>query len=852
MLNLKKGLAIVLAAVTAFTFAPVANLGASVDAEAGDLLDTDLKSININVNATRAFKLADITKLAYYDSGQNDVTAAVSDDNIATVAVASAVSNGQGTISGSAAKSVTLGSGAAGVIITGKNPGNTVLTVSYTKKGTNEPVGTQTIQINVDANIRYLTIQNGELDFQKIGNAFMTTDTPAAAYNTKNTAGTVKSWNVYTADSDLTGYTSWVSKVETSNKDVAVPVNSGETNESTPTSNQEDTLNVKPQVTPVGVGEATFKVSLIAKGTGKADKTVATGTFLVKVTDANDELSVAYDGNRDGSDETAKLSTSVGAKKKADTSSDGIAGTATYNNNDAYSDNTEITSVSAKAASTIYLDTVNNKTSKITAKDSTGKTVHFDTDGNKGASGASGYNYFTVDNAGNVSIVEDAFKNQDVATGYITVWTDRTGSTGKYIASLAISIPVVAYNKEAVSLQVADENSNVLAKTVGTTNYSSSTQYDNLPKISLSLNDTVKTKTLTVTANSGDAYVQGRVNAVPPTGVSGNDATDVVTWNNATKTLTAAKYGKAILTIDARNNNNTYGSASIKVAVEVVTKHADNKITAPANLSLTASNKEATIAATTKYATKLHFYTVDAVGSSTKKASSDVTVDESTGKITYNSANSGSVIVRIDGDETNEALAPSSAYVTVNYSSSKAQNPLNVTSDKTVNLKVGETSKIVASGSSISYKSANDAIATVASDGTITGVAYGATVITVASPETTEYLPGEEHITVIVSQDGETTAKPAKVTGVKVSNKKGAYVSVKWKSQGKNINYRIWKKVGNGKWVGKNVAGSKATLSVKKGAKVQVKVKAYVKDSTGKTTWGPKATKAKTFKTDKK
>ena len=71
-------------------------------------------------------------------------------------------------------------------------------------------------------------------------------------------------------------------------------------------------------------------------------------------------------------------------------------------------------------------------------------------------------------------------------------------------------------------------------------------------------------------------------------------------------------------------------------------------------------------------------------------------------------------------------------------------------------------------------------------------------------------------------------------------------------SQGKNINYRVYKKVGNGKWVGKNVAGSKTTLSVKKGAKVQVKVKSYVKDANGKTTWGPAATKAKTFKTDKK
>lgn len=110
-----------------------------------------------------------------------------------------------------------------------------------------------------------------------------------------------------------------------------------------------------------------------------------------------------------------------------------------------------------------------------------------------------------------------------------------------------------------------------------------------------------------------------------------------------------------------------------------------------------------------------------------------------------------------------------------------------------------------------------------------------------------------QNVQLAVEFDGTSTTaeKPAKVTGLKVSNKKGANVSVSWASQGKNIKYRVYKKVGNGKWIAKNVAGNKTSLKVKKGAKVQVKVKAYVKNTAGKTTWGPKATK-KTFKTDKK
>ncbi|MDY6352926.1 MAG: hypothetical protein SPL57_07795 [Lachnospiraceae bacterium] len=91
----------------------------------------------------------------------------------------------------------------------------------------------------------------------------------------------------------------------------------------------------------------------------------------------------------------------------------------------------------------------------------------------------------------------------------------------------------------------------------------------------------------------------------------------------------------------------------------------------------------------------------------------------------------------------------------------------------------------------------------------------------------------------------------SKVTGLKVANKKGAAVSVSWTKQGTNVLYRVYKKVGSGKWVAKNVAGTKTSLKVKKGAKVTVKVKAYKKTDAGKTVWGPKATQV-TKKTDKK
>ena len=187
--------------------------------------------------------------------------------------------------------------------------------------------------------------------------------------------------------------------------------------------------------------------------------------------------------------------------------------------------------------------------------------------------------------------------------------------------------------------------------------------------------------------------------------------------------------------------------------------------------------------------------------------------------------------------------------VAVVDNAAKTDSDLKV-ADSALTVKVGDTASAgastTASGAAITYTSSDTDVATVAADGTITAVAPGTAVVTVKAAETDTVNAGTATIVVTVPSN------PQKVTGVKVSNKKGAYVSVKWTSQGGNVNYRIYKKVGNGKWIGKNVAGSKTTLKVKKGAKVQVKVKSYVKDASGATTWGPTATKAKTFKTDKK
>lgn len=94
--------------------------------------------------------------------------------------------------------------------------------------------------------------------------------------------------------------------------------------------------------------------------------------------------------------------------------------------------------------------------------------------------------------------------------------------------------------------------------------------------------------------------------------------------------------------------------------------------------------------------------------------------------------------------------------------------------------------------------------------------------------------------------------KPEKVTGVKLGNKKGAKVVVKFAKVGTNNNmkYYVQKKIGK-KTAGKSVASTRTILSVKKGATVKVRVKAYYYDSEGNKHVGAYS-KWVTKKTDKK
>ena len=112
-------------------------------------------------------------------------------------------------------------------------------------------------------------------------------------------------------------------------------------------------------------------------------------------------------------------------------------------------------------------------------------------------------------------------------------------------------------------------------------------------------------------------------------------------------------------------------------------------------------------------------------------------------------------------------------------------------------------------------------------------------------------ITADKDASVAVTYDGG-IVKPSKVTGLKVKNKKGAKVSVSF-SKVKTyptMLYYVQKKIGK-KTSGKTVGSTKTSLSVAKGKTVKVRVKAYYFDTNGTKHVG-KYSSWKTLKTDKK
>ena len=458
--------------------------------------------------------------------------------------------------------------------------------------------------------------------------------------------------------------------------------------------------------------------------------------------------------------------------------------------------------------------------------------------------------YGSVDNTGLVTL-----KNSSIdQTLYVVVSAtpkNATATSGARKTSTFV-IPIEYSDQKALKAYVSSENGFADIEEEGIGNISATAAN----KIYLSP-DHMK-DTLVFDSNVSDAYVTGYV----------DDKDEKFTYSNGVLSATSnAKNGdKCKLHITYNSAPDVSGYGDFVFNVEFTDKKSTNTLKL-SDAAVSKTNPRDKVESTTGVVGSTvvfdtdHYYKKDTnkrgyslvYPQDDQSGAIDVT---STGWVNYNK-NDGEVYVRAYAKA--DGYNPTGyVYAKVTYGQHATPNDLTVQEDRVV-VKPGEKVSVHATASNaITFSIDDTSVATVASAGAIevTGVKNGNTTlkVTAAANEKTGTPEKTISIPVFVS-DGNAAEveKPAKVTGLKVKNKKGAKVSVTWKAQDKTVLYRVYKKVGSGKWKAKNVTGAKATLDVKKGAKVQVKVKAFRRDENGKAVWqAGNATKAKTFKTDKK
>ena len=788
MLNLKKGLALVLAAATAFTFAPVANLGNAVEADAANTAFQNAQNIQLTVGQIMTYDvdIPDVVDGTKYSVSNSDPTVVeVGLDYSAgkeagsvwspTVTASSAqVANNQSNHSTFQVKALKAGTSTVRVIYHGSNSADITKEISFTVVNKSE---------------------NPKFTIEKTGGEYATARDAQNSFGFKVADG----YTLKVANADNGDAFSIYGGVQTSDSSV---------------------VEIPTQPTDNTSGSTGFTINLkkagVAKLTGKLKNTTQNkdvnfeitinviankSTFKIGDSEITGNTAPTYGGS------PAKFSNVVKTiYLTADHSSENIGATLTNPQFDGESikylakkmtSNTDVTDLSDESKyGTDEIEVSADGTVKATAK----------------ALNASEQYYFVK-----VKLAKETAK-----AGWVRVITSRNE---KAFTTLKVSVQGKDYEQKASY----DVDGNIKDST------------DKVVDVKMSTQDRT---TVPFTVESTNSY-----------DVKSNDKSTVDVVNGS---LVAKRAGVASITISTKSDTTHYGAVTITLKVTVTNQKLDVKVVAdPTAITLTKVTKSAklnasvvaTPALTTQPELSYRFVTKNTDGSYSAATSADF--DLKGNEITYKTTNEASAIVEISTKSTNDYDTPAPAYVTVKGTQQKAATKLNVTT-KALNLDVDGTGAIVASGTALSYASSDTDVATVtqtANGAEVTAVAPGVAVITVTDAGNDEFAGGTATVTVFVKA---ATVAPQKVTGVKVSNKKGAYVSVKWTSQGGNVNYRIYKKVGNGKWIGKNVAGSKTTLKVKKGAKVQVKVKSYVKDASGKTTWGPTATKAKTFKTDKK
>jgi hypothetical protein len=829
MLNFKKGLAMVLAAATAFTFAPFANLGSTVDAKAAtsnvtfDLSEALAKNLKNNTTSgtvatankqgsvnsyKREFDGITFTKEVH---GEANHTYRVADQtNVEVIRV----NNSTDVTSTDKTKLPTASNGQ--LIVTYK--------VKSVKGGSFDLVDMTEGSHSYDV-INVKITNDNNLSFENNGGfeprIYNTTVTSAVVNNNKVYSATLghvaaqtnvnndvqytlqlnNSDNTYYVISDAraTTYTSWTGIQSDGNDNVVATSVSGGIKWLEPDSN---------------TGSMSTTLSSTEKG-------------VFSVTTANEsenQIVVSFKAKKAGFDSVTVSKTLKYVVDRSDNAVDWISwnGDRTYASSISYNQNTnKDTAVLASKTLDPYIDNTATILVKSESKDIT----------------------FVSSDSTIASVQKDASKYykatvtaHKAGSATISVYVGGTNNNKGKILQIPVYVAANAIDKIVVSddkgIYGAEEDDTIFLDAADST-----------------ASNAVKSVKLNIKSVGGNAWNQLKSNDTSVATLS-TDGTLTATATN----VSASSPKITTLTLTTKDNLANHITAGSKtVTVVVWGKPAANFSIDDVYLNLSDPSQR-TKTLETKPAMSNVAYTVKVAGSDYDL--DDDTVFSLTNNTAGNSQTTATVVAKAVGTGKIKALAtetsttrPTAKIVNVTVG---ADNANVITSDKTsLVLAEGETSQINAKATvgTVSFTSADSSIATVTTGGAVTAVKAGQTTITASAEGATSVV-----IPVIVTAKQapvDTTTTPSKVTGVKVTNKKGGYVTVTWKKQSqKNIKYYV-KKTVSGKSAGKSVNGNKTTLAVKKGATVKVKVKAYIYDATGKKLVGTYS-KTVTKKTDKK
>ena len=804
MLNMKKGLALVLAAATAFTFAPVANLGNAVQAEAATEITKDEGETTLTANGSDYIEYH-----IQYDKEANSSPVKLAWDNDTLVTVQeydygtanatvsqSAINNKDGVLKNGVTVRVTAnGSDLAGdVHFTLYNTSGNVdktWTVHIVNK-TVDPKYTLTLTDTNNGSTTQNVVGNGKFAVKVMKKSEQTDSTKEAKLTFADTNEAKRSWT------QITGYSLSGTSVEVSTKPTDATVASSHTQykdltlrfvsvgTSTLTVYMKDS-NGKGQsyelVIDVTAEKSTMKIGnteITANSNPNSD--VITKTITLTGSDFSKAIGATLDNAQSATEKLTYTAYQVDKDGKAIYNSKGLG-----SHTDNAAENVDVLTNNHNASTDLTFsgDTVTATANALNAVEQ----------------------YYNV-------LVTNNLSGTDLKAAWVRVISIRNAKT-------FTTAEVKVDNQDVKATAQYNEDGTVGD---GTTN----------AKLTLSTKDFTDPE---FTALANDS-------AMAAANITSSDPSVVEVSGNK---LVAKKTGSSVVTFAAKSDTTHYGNATIKLAVTVTDKYIKAKIDA-ADITLTNAKKTDTIKATSTPATTYTYTPGNLVdGKWVEQTNPYVTVDKTTGKVTFNGNGYGSLKVRITGAPvTGVADAFVAKDITINYTNLK-ESALKV-STKTLSLKEGETGSIVASGASLGYASSDENVATVDSTGKVT-VAPGTAVITVSDAGNDTVAADQEAVIVTVKANYK---NPAKVTGVKVSNKKGAKVTVKYTKDttNPNVKYYVQKKV-SGKTAGKSVGSTKTTLSVKKGATVKVRVKAYYYDANGVKHVGAYSS-WKTLKTDKK